>query len=243
MGLFNTHITLADSGFLRGYSDFHAHLLPGFDDGIKDFAGILPVLSRYEAAGVIDVWLTPHIMEDIPNTTADLRARYSELQEAYSGSVKLHLAAENMIDNLFNESLAAKDFLPIGPNGTHLLVETSYYQPPIDLYGTLKRIQEEGYIPILAHPERYGYMDDRDYDKLSSMRVKLQMNIVSLAGGYGKPAQDKAIMLLNKGYYSFFGSDLHRLRSFTEAVNMKAIKKEFIPQLQRIENFIPAAIE
>ena len=243
MFFFNTKKNLIDTGIFKGATDWHSHIVPGVDDGIQTMKDSLAVLNYYESIGISDVWLTPHIMEDIPNTTADLRARYSELLDAYKGPVKLHLAAENMIDNLFNERLAAKDFLPIGPNGTHLLVETSYYQPPIDLYGTLTRIQEEGYIPILAHPERYGYMDDRDYDKLSSMRVKLQMNIVSLAGGYGKPAQDKAIMLLNKGYYSFFGSDLHRLRSFTEAVNMKAIKKEFIPQLQRIENFIPAAIE
>lgn len=51
------------------------------------------------------MWLTPHIMEDIPNTTAHLRERFRELQDAYKGNVILHLAAENMLDSLFDERL------------------------------------------------------------------------------------------------------------------------------------------
>ena len=238
MFFFNSKKKLIDTGIFNGGSDWHSHILPGVDDGIQTMKDSLEALSYYESIGIKEVWLTPHIMEDIPNTTSELRARYEELQNEYSGTIKLHLAAENMIDNLFNERLKEKDFLPIGSKQDHLLVETSYYQPPIDLYGTLKRIQEEGYIPILAHPERYGYMSDKDYDKLSSMKVLLQMNIVSLAGGYGKPAQDKALMLLNKGYYSFIGSDLHRLRSFTEAINTKSLKMDTVSQLKRICNFI-----
>ena len=238
MFCFNSKKKLIDTGIFNGATDWHSHILPGVDDGIQTMQDSLKALSYYESIGIKEVWLTPHIMEDIPNTTSELRARYEELQKAYSGTIKLHLAAENMIDNLFNERLKEKDFLPIGSKQDHLLVETSYYQPPIDLYGTLKRIQEEGYIPILAHPERYGYMSDKDYDKLSSMKVLLQMNIVSLAGGYGKPAQDKALMLLNKGYYSFIGSDFHRLRSFTEAINTKSLKKDTVSQLKRICNFI-----
>lgn len=238
MFCFNSKKKLIDTGIFNGATDWHSHILPGVDDGIQTMQDSLKALSYYESIGIKEVWLTPHIMEDIPNTTSELRARYEELQNEYSGTIKLHLAAENMIDNLFNERLKEKDFLPIGSKQDHLLVETSYYQPPIDLYGTLKRIQEEGYIPILAHPERYGYMSDKDYDKLSSMKVLLQMNIVSLAGGYGKPAQDKALMLLNKGYYSFIGSDLHRLHSFTEAINTKSLKKDTVSQLNRICNFI-----
>ena len=196
----------------------------------------LAVLDYYEKIGISEVWLTPHIMEDIPNTTSELKERYEELKEAYAGSVKLNLAAENMLDNLFDERLAAGDLLPIGPAGDHLLVETSYYQPPIDLYGTLKRVMELGYQPILAHPERYRYMTDYDYECLLGMKVKLQLNLVSLAGGYGKPAQDKAQALLFKGCYSCWGSDLHHLPHFKEAVNAKALKKEVVENLPSISN-------
>lgn len=238
MLFFNTKKRLIDTGILKGATDWHSHILPGVDDGIQTMEDSLAVLAYYEKIGINDVWLTPHIMEDMPNTPEELRARFQELTEAYQGTVRLHLAAENMIDNLFNERLAANDLLPIGSKGDHLLVETSYFQPPIDLYGTLKRVQEIGYQPILAHPERYRYMDDSDYDYLVAKGVKLQLNIISLAGGYGKPAQDKALMLLSKGYYKFFGSDLHRLAHFDEAINAKALKKETAEQLPGIQNII-----
>lgn len=238
MFFFNTKKKLVDTGIFRGAVDWHSHILPGVDDGIQSMQDSLDVLKYYEEIGIAEVWLTPHIMEDIPNTTDELRARYAELEEAYQGSIKLHLAAENMLDNLFDARFAAGDLLPIGTQGNHLLVETSYFQPPLDLYGTLKRIKEAGYQPILAHPERYRYMEEKDYDYLYSLKVKLQMNLVSLAGGYGKPAQEKAQMLLAKGYYSFFGSDLHNLDAFKDGVRRKALKKDAVVQLQGIQNFI-----
>ncbi len=238
MFFFSKKYKIADTGLLNGATDWHSHILPGVDDGIESMDDALAVLAHYEEIGVREVWLTPHIMEDIPNTLPALRSRFDELKQAYSGTVKLNLAAENMIDNLFNERLEARDLLPIGSRGDHLLVETSYYQPPIDLWGTIKRIQEIGYHPIIAHPERYGYMDDTDYDRLKSMKVKMQMNLGSLAGAYGKSAQDRAQMLLSKGYYNFFGSDLHHLGHFQEFINHKVLKKDTVELLQGIANFI-----
>ena len=235
---FNTKKKLINTGILKGATDWHSHILPGVDDGIQTMEDSLAVLESYEKLGIHEVWLTPHIMEDMPNTPDELRARFQELQEAYHGSVVLHLAAENMLDNLFNERIESGDLLPIGQKGNHLLVETSYYQAPMDLYGTLKHIIEKGYQPILAHPERYIYMDEKDYNQLSGMKVKMQMNLVSLAGGYGKQAQEKAQMLLSKGYYSFFGSDLHRLSTFLAAINTKALKKDTVALLPRIQNII-----
>lgn len=235
---FCTKKKLINTGIFKGATDWHSHILPGVDDGIQTLEDSLDVLAYYEKIGIREVWLTPHIMEDMPNTVEDLRARYEELQEAYRGPVKLNLAAENMMDNLFNERLDANELLPIGPKGDHLLVETSYYQPPIDLHGTLERVREKGYQPILAHPERYRYMGDADYDYLHARGVKLQMNIVSLAGGYGRTAQEKAQMMLSKGYYSFFGSDLHSLSNFQQAINAKALKKDIVELLPRIQNMI-----
>lgn len=236
--IFNTKKKLINTGIFSGATDWHSHILPGVDDGVQQMEESLAVLEYYEKIGIKEVWLTPHIMEDWPNTPEELQARFQELQAAYQGPVKLNLAAENMLDNLFTERLAAKQLMPIGPKRDHLLVETSYFQPPIDFYETLKRIQEIGYTPILAHPERYIYMEDSDYGRLVSMKVKLQLNIVSLVGAYGKPAQEKAQMLLGKGNYSFFGSDLHRLRAFMAGVNVKGLKKEQVAMLSGIQNMI-----
>ena len=196
---------------LGGFStDWHCHILPGVDDGLPTMADALEVLAAYEKVGITRVWLTPHIMEDIPNTTAGLHDRFAELQAAYSGQVSLNLAAENMLDNLFEERLAARDLLTIGERGDHLLVETSYFNPPMDLHGTLDRIKAAGYYPLLAHPERYVYMDEKDYKDLIARGVKFQLNLPSLGGFYGSTAQKKSRWLLKQGYYTVAGSDLHR---------------------------------
>ena len=238
MFFFNTKKRLIDTEVLRGATDWHSHILPGVDDGIPNMESALEVLRYYEQIGIKTVWLTPHIMEDIPNATDDLRDRFDDLCYAYDGPIELNLAAENMLDNLFDERLAKGDLLSIGPKGDHLLVETSYFQPPINLYKTLKHIREVGYQPILAHPERYVYMDEKDYDYLASQQVKLQLNIVSTAGGYGATAQAKAQYILGKGYYSFWGSDLHRLEHFDGAICFKGIKSDTVKRLMSIPNFI-----
>lgn len=200
----------AGTGTLKGFVDWHCHILPGVDDGLQTMDESLQVLAEYERLGIAQVWLTPHIMEDIPNTTAALRARFAELQAAYKGGVQLHLAAENMLDALFEERLAARDLLPIGPGCDHLLVETSYFNPPMDLHGMLERIMSAGYYPLLAHPERYAYMGERDYKDLAARGVKFQLNLPSLTGMYGREAQKKAQWLLRHSLYAVAGTDLHR---------------------------------
>ena len=188
----------------------------------------LKILSSYEHHGIKEVWLTPHIMEDIPNSTAQLRTRYSELTTAYSGPIILHLASENMLDNLFEERLQQGDLLPIGEDGRQLLVETSYFNPPYGLHDILKRIKSKGYFPVLAHPERYIYMGTKDYQQLKQLGVAFQLNLPSLAGAYGTETQRKARWLLDKGYYQYIGTDTHRQSSWEVIVQKQEIQKDAV---------------
>ena len=229
MWFFNKKTTIKESGILAGATDYHSHILPGVDDGVESMEEALRILAAYEEIGIKELWLTPHIMEDIPNTPEKLQARFAELRGAYKGKIVLHLAAEYMIDNnlhkLLNnsnrpslqrgtsnaESIAegVRNLLPLGTKGNHLLVETSYFSSPIRLHETLKQIKAIGYYPILAHPERYMYMNTDDYIELKDEDVKFQLNILSLGGYYGNTAKKKAEWILNKGFYNIIGSDLH----------------------------------
>lgn len=208
---FRKRQTLAQSGFFRGFVDWHCHILPGVDDGVQTMDEALHILAAYERLGIREVWLTPHIMEDIPNPTARLRERFAELLAAYKGNVVLNLAAENMLDKLFEERLEQGDLLPLGKDGRHLLVETSYFNPPMGLDDILRRIQAKGYYPLLAHPERYIYMEENDYARLKSMHIKFQLNLFSLMDLYGKEARKRAKELQSKGMYDYIGTDLHRI--------------------------------
>lgn len=208
---FRKRQTLAQSGFFRGFVDWHCHILPGVDDGVQTMDEALHILAAYERLGIREVWLTPHIMEDIPNPTARLRERFAELLAAYKGNVVLNLAAENMLDKLLEERLEQGDLLPLGKDGRHLLVETSYFNPPMGLDDILRRIQAKGYYPLLAHPERYIYMEENDYARLKSMHIKFQLNLFSLMDLYGKEVRKRAKELQSKGMYDYIGTDLHRI--------------------------------
>ena len=291
----NKKHTIATSGILAGATDHHSHILPGVDDGVETMEEALRILDSYETLGIKELWLTPHIMEDIPNTPQKLSARFNELKAAYTGNITLHLAAEYMIDNhlrkliqeINSPSLAKREYpkgegvetnkllhslegrwhelsevtegnqtnncpsyvrgasdavaegvetnnlLPIGKKGDHLLVETSYFNPPMRLKETLRLIKSLGYHPLLAHPERYMYMEKEDYLELNEEGVKFQLNIISLAGGYGNTVKKKAEWLLANGLYSVAGSDLH-CENAIEYITNCMLSKQSIEQVEKL---------
>ena len=92
-GLFNRHTSILASGLLQGAVDQHSHILYGLDDGVKTQEDSLAILGWLEEQGVSEVWFTPHIMEDVPNTTEEIRARFDELKAVYDGGLTLNLAA------------------------------------------------------------------------------------------------------------------------------------------------------
>lgn len=203
--------TMSEMPSLIGNTDWHCHILPGVDDGVRDISETLEILCRYAAEGIKEVWLTPHIMEDFPNATDFLRKKFEEVVNAYSGDIKLNLGSENMLDSLFEERLANNDLLPVGESGEYLLVETSYFNPPLGLKETLKKIMKKGYIPLLAHPERYIYMDRKDYRELKDEGVSFQLNLLSFGGYYGKEVRDKARWIYKNHLHDVLGTDLHSI--------------------------------
>lgn len=231
---FNKKTTIAASGTLAGATDHHSHILPGVDDGVETMNEALRILATYETLGIKELWLTPHIMEDIPNTPQKLKARFDELKAAYTGNITLHLAAEYMIDNnlrkLLNDN---KELLPIGTAGKHILVETSYYNAPIRMNETLQQIKSMGYFPLLAHPERYMYLDNDEYIKRHNEGVKFQLNLASLAGGYGTTVKKRALWLLSNGLYSVAGSDLHS-EDAIEFITKSGVSRQNIEEVKRL---------
>ncbi len=225
MWLISNSIKVIESGLLEGMTDYHCHLLPGVDDGVQKTSETLEILNLWEEAGIKTVWLTPHIMEDIPNNPEDLQVSYEKLKERYEGKIELLLSAENMMDNLCSSRLKEKRLLPLGTEKGHLLVETSYFNPPYDMDDILSNVMGLGYYPVLAHPERYNYMNMGDYKELKERRILFQLNIPSLVGAYGDEVKKKAEMLLDKGYYDLYGTDTHSIRFVKFFLNAKMSKK------------------
>ena len=222
--------SIADSMFLRGRTDRHTHILFGVDDGIRKLEDSLAVLRYEESLGVTDVWCTPHVMEDVPNTSSALQARFEELVAAYNGPIRLHLAADYMLDTVFEKRLAARDLLTM--EDSTVLVETSTLTPPVNLFEIFRQMQSAGYRPLLAHPERYRYLKGKDYEELKKLGIHFQLNLPSLVRFYGDTAYNKAIWLLENGFYTEVGSDCHRLHAIQEQYQRQTLEKEVLKLLK-----------
>lgn len=222
-------IKIRKSGLFEGAVDSHCHILPGVDDGFQKIEDSLAALAEYEELGIRRVFLTPHVMEDIPNSPESLRERFKELRDAYSGTVRIELASENMMDSLFTERLDEGNVIPLPEN--RLLVETSFFNPPIGMDSILEAIKAKGFTPVLAHPERYIYMSDKDYRGLKDKGVLFQLNLFSLSGHYGDGARAKALKLLSDGCYELAGTDLHRLSSLDGFLD-SSLKKGIVSKVK-----------
>jgi len=206
--------TQTDYGFLG--LDLHSHLIPGIDDGVPDTETALACLRKLKEMGYRKVITTPHIIQDLhPNTSEGIRRGLAQLQKAVDAE-KLDLvveaAAEYLLDDHFMNLLRNDDVLTLGQN--LLLFELPFAIPPLNLEALVFQMMTRGYQPILAHPERYGYLHAHP-ERLKSLKDQgcfFQVNMLSLAGQYGSRIQQFARKLIDQNQVEFLGSDMHRLR-------------------------------
>lgn len=222
---FSSKKNFIEAGFLNGFTDIHSHYLPGVDDGFQTVEDTLQALHTMVEQGVKRIYFTPHVMADIPaNRPGFLKERFTAfLQDAPAG-IELRLAAEYMLDAAFFKQ-QEEGLLPLG--NKHVLIEMSYLSPSPELINVIYDLQLKEYIPLLAHPERYLFMDEQQYRELKAKGCKYQLNLMSLSGQYGRRAHDVAWFLLQQGLYDYAGTDIHHLNAFLHNMNhLKINKKE-----------------
>jgi tyrosine-protein phosphatase YwqE len=110
--------------------------------------------------------------------------------------------------------------------------------PPLNFHQTIQKIKKKGYRIILAHPERYLYMDKSDYRKLKADGfLFFQLNLLSPTGYYGRQVQENAEYLLRNDFYTFMGTDIHSLESHIQAFNIKSLTAKLTDRINvLIEN-------
>ncbi len=209
-------------------TDIHSHLLPGVDDGFRTADDSIRAIGLMARAGCRELVLTPHLNPDVYPGIGESRhrevyERFSSLIPAQLG-VTTALAAEYMVVKGFEDRVMSHaDELLVYPDCS-ILVEMSYYYRSPNLEQVLFELSMAGLKPILAHPERYLYMDGclSDFDRFVEMGCRLQMNAMSLTGMYGPQSVKILDHLLRHRMYSFIATDLHSLQ-----------------QLDRIQHFKP----
>ena len=197
--------------------DFHSHLIPGIDDGVKSAEDAVSILRELAAMGYRKVITTPHIMGDFyPNTPAVIKeglGNVRRLMEVEGIALQLDAAAEYHLDEQFVELLdSGKEVLSFGDR--YLLFETPFMNEPVYLKEVIFKISSMGYKPILAHPERYGYLMNNPalIDDLINRGVFFQVNLMSLTGHYSNSVRKMAEKLIKNAQVHFFGSDIHDFR-------------------------------
>lgn len=236
---FNKKYFLVD--LLNGFVDIHNHILPGIDDGAKTPTDSIKILKEFKELGVTNFIATPHIMNDYyPNTPQTIRKSLVLLEnELLINNVKgfdIRAGAEHMIDDNFETILGKNEVMPLYDN--YILIEMSFLQPSINFNDVIKKLTQENYYPILAHPERYVFMHNRiGYHKeCKSLGVLYQLNLLSLSSYYGKEVQKSAYKLLENSLYNFVGTDIHNLSQMAFMKEIKLQKKVIERLKPLIEN-------
>src|SRR5690606_22466651 len=135
--------------------DMHSHILPGLDDGCENMEHSLELLYRLEAIGLKKFYFTPHIFQELyPNTTATIEQAYHRLHQESVEQLAVGYAAEYMVHSAFDKLFAHDQQHLLCLPGGHVLIEKPYIEESKLIEKIAYHLQMEGYIPILAYPER-----------------------------------------------------------------------------------------
>jgi protein-tyrosine phosphatase len=195
-------------------ADMHSHLIPGIDDGAPDLDTSIEMINGLIHLGFKKLITTPHIMQDMyPNKRDDILMRCEKLKEDLIErglNVEIEAAAEYFLDDNLKRLLADKQPLLTMGEGL-VLVEFSMASEPLDFKELLFEMQMQGYKPIIAHPERYVYHERNKefFEELKAAGYLFQLNIMSLAGAYGKSVNELARYFIKHQYYDLAGTDIH----------------------------------
>lgn len=194
--------------------DMHCHLIPKVDDGSKCIEESLECLNTLKAVGYSKVIITPHFQfPRFQNKEDDIVRRYEELKkQAVDAGVQIELAGiggEYRIDSGFAQRMENPCFLQVA--GKYVLVEFSLHQQMMGSDELIFDMQMKGYDVILAHPERYPYLNvhGQRMEQLKNQGVFFQINALSLGGFYGEEAKQRAYEMLERGWVEFMGTDTH----------------------------------
>lgn len=210
--------------------DFHTHILPGIDDGSRNIEETLELLKEAEKNGFDKIVLTPHYLEDTYEVNEENRSVLLKKVEEYikESKVKMYLANEIYVTHNMLDLLKEKQASTI--NGTrYLLFELPMTRNISNLNSIIYGLLENKYIPIIAHPERYKFVqeDPNMLIDLINLGVLFQANFGSLIGIYGNDARKTIKQLLKANMVHFMGSDVHRAKTIYPQMNkiMKELSK------------------
>ncbi|MBD5179440.1 MAG: hypothetical protein HDR45_01850 [Bacteroides sp.] len=217
-------------------TDMHCHIVPGVDDGSPDVETSLQLLESMNEWGLKRIFASPHSTQDnFENTPQTLAEPFAALKQgAGAMPVELDFHLEYRIDEFFIDQLEAANVRPLP--GNYLLIENGFSHEPWGIDNLVCDLMNRGFNPVLAHPERYHYYSRKNARRLKELHdlgLYFQINLLSLAGHYGKFERRAALSLLESNMVQFVGTDLHRA-SHVESINSYLCSRNFEKDIKLI---------
>jgi protein-tyrosine phosphatase len=200
---------------MKGYVDLHCHYIPGVDDGVRTFEEGVRLVTGLCSLGYDMVVATPHIRTAMfENRKPGLEAAFEEfarLTADVPGMPVVGLGAEHFFDDVFWQLFSEQQALPY-PGGKAALVEFPPDSIPMRVEERFFQMNVRGVRPVLAHPERYSALWKKTdaLDPLLDVGVLPLLDIMSLAGRYGRKPRKAAERMVEEGAYYAACSDCHR---------------------------------
>lgn len=225
--------------------DFHTHILPNVDDGSKSIEETFELLNEAKKAGFDTIISTSHYIEDYYNVNVSEREVWinaiSEILKKENNDLKLYLGNEVYLTENIMELLETGKATTINKS-RYILFEFPMNTKPMNMYDIIYDMLQNKLIPILAHPERYSFVQKEPeiiYD-LIQKGVLMQANYGSIIGRYGEKAQLMVRKFFENNMIHFLGSDVHKKNTIypriTQALNeiKDIIGKEKLNELTTI---------
>lgn len=232
--------------------DIHSHILSEIDDGSRSMAESIAILEKLEKIGVKAVVATPHYItcskyrEDNEEKFQKLLLLKEEIKKR-GISISLYLGNEVFIDSAIL-SLILEGKVATLNGSRYILIEFPIDQPTSDLYNLLFSFRTKGFIPIIAHPERYRYLQNnpREVQKFLDMGCLFQGNLLNVVEKYGKSAKKLFLYLLKNNKYHFLATDVHHqddiLFKKFKKVKKKIIKIISLAKYEELTHFNPLKV-
>lgn len=216
---------------MDNYVDIHTHILYGIDDGSKSLEESIEIIKEHIKMGFTDIAVTPHYIENSKYITNNeekeniLKTLKNELKKQ-NIKINLYIGNEVYINNNIEELLNQNEISTIN-NTKYLLIELPMQNKIKNISEIIYELRIKGIIPIIAHPERYEYVQkDINYvDKLIEEGALLQSNYASILGMYGEKSKKALKKLLKQNKILILSTDVHYPNS-KMYLNMDKIRKK-----------------
>ncbi len=207
--------------------DLHSHLIPNIDDGSGSLEKSIEMLETEKKAGVSDIVCTPHFRLGCFETPIEeIMKKFNLLKnEAEKLGINLYLGQEIAMKRLSVQKVSEGGFLTLA-NSKYILLEFDYNNYD-DISDICYNFSVLGFVPIVAHVERYSYVSQHDVEDIIEAGGLIQINASSVCEGLFGHYRKKVEAYLKKDLVHFVASDFHSYRKFELQKAYSIVKKKF----------------